>query len=336
MTTSVLIPSFQRPDSLEACLRALARQLVPPGEVLVVWQGGDEPTGRRAERLAAELPIPIRVLHLPEPGIVPAENLALEAARGRIILLIDDDAVPAADWLGRHLGFYDDPTVGAVGGPAITFWEGERLPVNGREPIGRLTWFGRFHGNMHDPPDAWRDRPPLEVDHLVGYNMSLRREAFDRFEERLRRYWQLFEADACLQVQGRGYRVLFDPSNVVEHRLTPRQSAYQPGREGDLAVKLGNAAHNRAFVLSKHSRGPLRAARWLYASLVGTSEAPGPLLLPLAIRRHGQPRRELALARMIWASTRDGWRAGRLARWERTRPTVLIEVRDDSTILEDS
>lgn len=314
MTTSVLIPSFQRPDSLEDCLRALARQTVPPDEVLVVWQGNDEPTGQRAKELAEELPIPIRVLYLDEPGIVPAENLALDAAQGRIILLIDDDAVPSEAWLERHLSFYEDPAIGAVGGPAITFWEGERLPINGREPIGRITWFGRFHGNMHDQPDSWRDRPPFEVEHLVGYNLSFRREALGRFEERLRRYWQLFEADACLQVQGRGYRVLFDPANVVEHRLTPRQSAYQSGREGDLTVKLGNAAYNRAFVLSKHTRGPLRWLRRLYLSLVGTSEAPGPLLLPLAIRRHGQPRRELALARMVWASTRDGWRAGRLAR----------------------
>ena len=318
-STSVLIPSFRRPDSLEASLRALARQTVPPDEVLVVWQGDDATTGTRAEQLAAALPIVVRVLHLPEPGIVPAENLALDAAQGRIIFLIDDDALAPENWIERHLAFYDDPAVGAVGGPAITFWEGQRVPINGRTPVGRITWFGRFHGNMHDQPESWLSRPAFAAEHLVGYNMSLRRVAFDRFEDRLRRYWQLFEADACLQVRARGYRVLFDPGNVVEHWLTPRQSAYEPGRVGDLRVKLGNAAYNRAFVLSKHTRGPRRWARWLYASLVGTSEAPGPLLLPLAIRRHGQGRRELALARMIWSDTQAGWRDGRHARTEPAR-----------------
>ncbi len=314
MTTSVLVPSFRRPDSLAACLRALSRQTVPPGEVLVVWQGDDTPTRDRAARLADELPVPIRLLHLPEPGIVPAENLALAHAQGALILLIDDDAVAPPDWVERHRAHYDDPDVGAVGGPAVNFEpDGLRHPVHGREPVGRLTWYGRFHGNMHNPPEAWRGRPPREVQHLVGYNMSLRRVAFDRFEARLRRYWQLFEADACLQVQARGYRVLFDFRNVVEHHLTPRQSAYQPGRGGDLRVKLGNAAYNRAFVLSKHSRGLRRWARRLYVSLVGTTEAPGPLLLPLAIRRHGQAGRELALARMIWSDTRAGWQDGRRA-----------------------
>lgn len=313
--SSVLIPSFGRPDSLEACLRAMGRQTVLPGEVIVVWQGADSPTRDRAEALAAELPVPVRVLHLAEPGIVPAENLALDHASGELILLIDDDAVAPPDWLERHAAHYADPAVGAVGGPAINFSpEGARFPINGREPVGRITWLGRIHGNMHDPPDDRRARPAFEVEHLVGYNMSLRRSAFGRFEERLRRYWQLFEADACLQARARGYRVLFDPGIVVEHRLTPKQSAYEAGRGGDLQVKVVNASYNRAFVLSKHTRGPQRWARWLFLSGLGTTQAPGPLLLPRTALRYGRPARELAVMRMAWSGTQAGWRDGRRAR----------------------
>lgn len=321
MTTSVLVPSFRRPDSLESCLRSLARQTVPPGEVLVVQQGDDTPTRDRAERLAAELPITVRVLHLGEPGIVPAENLALDHASGELILLIDDDAIAEPDWLERHLAHYADPTVGAVGGPADTYNpDGTRQEIRALGPQGRLTWFGRYIAHMHDLPPEWRSLPAKPVDHLVGYNMSLRRSAFDRFEERLRRYWQFFEADACFQVSGRGYRVLFDPGIVVEHRLTPRQSVYDPGRGGDLQIKLGNGAYNRTFVLSKHTRGPLRLVRRLYASLMGTTEAPGPLLLPRSIRRYGDARRELEVMRMVWAETRAGWRDGRRAASSRIVP----------------
>lgn len=312
MTSSVLIPSFRRPDSLEACLRSLAQQQVAAGEVIVVWQGDDTPTRDLAERLAGELSLNVRAVHLPEPGIVPAENAALEGASGEIILLIDDDAVARPDWLARHLAHYDDPTVGAVGGPAVNYGpDGTRHPERAEEPVGRLTWYGRFRGNMHNHPDAWRSRPPFDVDHLVGYNMSLRRAAFDRFEGGLRRYWQLFEADACLQVRARGYRVRFDPGIVVDHHLTPRQSVYEPGRGGDLGLKVGNAAYNLAFVLSKHTPAPLRWARWLFLFGVGSPDLPGPLALPLSIRRHGQPTRELSIARMAWAHKREGWRDGR-------------------------
>ena len=316
LKTSVLVPSFRRPDLLENCLRSLDRQTITPDEVLVVWQGDDTPTRQMAEQLSGSLSIPVQPIHLPEPGIVPAENAALDQARGDVILLIDDDAVAEPDWIERHLRHYADPTVGAVGGPAVNYLpDGSRLPIRTVEPIGKVTLLGKMIGNMYDHPDSWRSHPAREVNHLVGYNMSLRRCAFDHFEARLKRYWQMFEADATLQVQARGLRVLFDPAIVVEHHLRPRDSAYAPGRTGDLSVKVGNAAYNGAFVLSKHTRNPLvRGLRRLYLMAVGSTTTPGPLLLPLMIARHGHPLTEWKVLRLSWAGKATGWRAGRAAR----------------------
>src|SRR5438270_13254725 len=101
MTSSVLIPSYRRCALLGPCLHALARQTVAPGEVIVAWQGDDTPTRDRAEELARELPLSVRTVHVAEPGVVPAENAALERAAGEIILLIDDDAVAPPDWVER-------------------------------------------------------------------------------------------------------------------------------------------------------------------------------------------------------------------------------------------
>src|SRR3954470_22455136 len=140
---SVLIPSFRRPGALETCLASLAAQQVLPGEVIVVWQADDVPTREAAERCRAALPCPLRVLHGPEAGVVPAENRALEAATGQVILLIDDDAIAPSDWVARHLAHYADPTVGAVGGPADNVHpDGAPFPKRAVEPLGRLTWFG--------------------------------------------------------------------------------------------------------------------------------------------------------------------------------------------------
>jgi GT2 family glycosyltransferase len=312
MTSRVLIPSYRRCALLEPCLRALARQTVAPGEIIIAWQGDDTPTRDKAEELGHALGLPLRVVHVAEPGVVSAENAALEQAAGEIIFLIDDDAVAPLDWVARHLAHYNDSTVGAVGGPADNRDDqGNRFPIRSAEPIGIITWFGRLIGNMHDQPPEWRSQPPRDVMHLVGYNMSLRRAAFDRFEPALRRYWQMFEADACLQVRARGYRVRFDPGIVIDHcagLLTA--AAYMPDRQSDLETRVANAAYNLAFVLSKHTSAPLRWLRWLYLMGVGTTWIPGPLLLPLSIRRYGQPRRELAVARMAWASKQAGWRDG--------------------------
>jgi GT2 family glycosyltransferase len=316
MTSSVLIPSYRRCSLLESCLRALARQTMAPGEIIVAWQGDDTPTRDKAEELGQALGLPLKVVHVAELGVVPAENAALEQATGEIILLIDDDAVAPPDWVAQHLAHYGDPTVGAVGGPAENHdGQGNRSPIHAAEPIGTITWYGRIIGNMYDQPAEWRQRPARDVVHLVGYNMSLRRAAFDRFEPGLRRYWQLFEADACLQVGARGYRVRFDPGIVVEHGAGVYSAgAYVPDRQGDLQTRVANAAYNLGFVLSKYTSAPLRWLRWLYVMGVGTTWLPGPLLLPLSIRRYGQPARELAVARMVWANKLAGWNDGRQRR----------------------
>ena len=307
LTVSVLIPSFGRPARLTVCLDALARQTDPPDEVFVVWQGED--TATRDAAAALTPPYPLHVVHSPEVGVVPAENLALDRSSGELIALIDDDAVPPPDWLERHRRHYADPKVGAVGGPADNYHpDGTLFTRVDREPVGRLTWYGRALGNMHTQPLAWRTRPPAEVDHLVGYNLTLRRCAFDWFEAGLRRYWQSFELDACLQVRSRGYRILFDFGNVVEHH--PSNPTYAPGREGDLQTRIYNGAFNMAFVLARHTAGARQAVRLGYLLLVGSVAAPGLLAFFVGWRRYGRPRREVSLLARTWAAVWAGWRAG--------------------------
>ena len=312
-SSSVLIPSYNRPHHLVNCLRGLAAQALPPDEVLVVWQGDDTPTRDAAEGLAASLPYPLRVVHSTQRGVVPAENAALDASSGEIVVLIDDDAVPAPDWLRRHMAFYDDPTVGAVGGPARSFEpDGTPFPRRQREPIGVIRWYGRSFGNMYDQVPEWRTRPPRQVDHLVGYNMSLRRCAFDRFESSLRAYWNLFEMEVCLQVAARGYRVMFDFGNVVDH--FPTNTAYVGGRHGDLQIKVVNPSFNEAFIHARWAPAHLVPLRIGYFLLGGIRNRPGLLMAPMAMLKFGHPIRELKLLCRSMSATLAGWRAGTNAR----------------------
>lgn len=310
---SVVIPSHGRPDALARCLRSLARQTRAPDEVLVVWQADDAATRDAAQRVGAASGLTVRPVHARARGVVPAENAALAVARGAIVLLIDDDAAAPDDWVARHLAHYAIASTGAVGGPAVNHHaDGTPFPTHARRPIGRLTWYGKAVGNMHDHPPEWRSRQPIEVDHLVGYNCSFRRTAIDRFEDALEPYWQNFELDACLQARHRGYRVVFDFANVVDHY--PTNPAYAGGRAGDLQVKIYNAAYNRALILSKHSPWHLRWARRLYLQCVGSVAVPGLAALPVATLRYGRPLREL---RILWRTMqhhRRGWSAGRSLR----------------------
>lgn len=311
LTTSVLIATWKRPDLLERAVRSLWRQTTPPTEIIVCWQADDLATRDRLQSLQLEhSACPLVAVHLPQNGIVPAENAALNASRGDLILLLDDDAIAPPNWVARIVAFFENnPKCGAFGGPADCWTaEGHRLPVNPRTPPAGLSWLGRLTTNLHDQPPEWRTNPPERVDHLVGYNMALRRAGFSQFEEALRSYWQLFELEACLQISSKGLEIWFDPGLVVEHRVGYTTGAYAPGREGDWAIRFQNSSYNMAYVLSKHTTEPIhRLCRLLFLIAVGSTSLPGPLLLPITITRHGHPLREMRLAATCVRWKIKGW-----------------------------
>ena len=314
LSTSVLIASYRRAERLTRCLKSLANQVMLPDEVIVVWQGDDEATKQLGEKFAQEAPFPLKVIHCAEPGIVPAENTGLAVAAGQIILLIDDDAIAPSDWLLRHVSHYQDPIVGAVGGPYMNYHADGRAFVR-RQPrkVGKLEWYGRFVGNGFDHIDAWQTRSPTRVDHLAGGNMSVRRTAFFRFEERLKPYWQLFEAEACLQVTANGFTILFDWANRIDH--FPTNDVFIQDREGDLKRKIFNSAYNHGFILGKHSGRNLGFVRLAYLWLLGSTANPGLLAFFRALSRYGGLRRELTILRRSLACHGRGWWDG-LARRE--------------------
>lgn len=309
LRASVILPSDGRSTDLDRCLTSLAAQTVLPLEVIVVWQADDNATKDSAERWSGATPLDVRVVHSERRGIVPAENAGLRVCRGDIIMLIDDDASAPSTWIAQHLSHYHDASVGAVGGPIRNhLGDGTPYPTRTNEPVGRLARSGRVVGNAHDHPAAWSSRPATDVDHLTGSNLSFRRSDLTEFETGLKPYWQLFELDACLQVRASGKRVVFDFANAIDHY--PTVSAYAGGRDGDLAVKVFNAAYNHAFILAKHSRGTIRMVRLAYLLGVGSVAAPGMLGWVAATARYGHPLKEFGILAQTIGSHLQGWRDG--------------------------
>ncbi len=98
---SVVIPTFERPDTLFQVLDALARQKDPPDfEVVVVDDGSrDETPSRLAAYQAA---YPFRFFSQSNSGPAAARNRGIAEARGRLILFLGDDTVPEAELLAVH------------------------------------------------------------------------------------------------------------------------------------------------------------------------------------------------------------------------------------------
>ena len=93
---SVIYPTRDRPDFLLKSLAALLKNRVLPDEIIVVDQGRTDATARALDELGQA-----RIVHVPsaETGLSRARNTGIQASRFPIIGFIDDDCIPAENWL---------------------------------------------------------------------------------------------------------------------------------------------------------------------------------------------------------------------------------------------
>lgn len=120
--TSILVPTFRRPELLRRALRACAgQQGLDPATVEVVVVDND-PAGSAAPVIAdlrADWPAAgpaLVAVHEPRPGISHARNTALATARGPIVVFLDDDQSPSPGWLAALLATASRSGAGAVFG----------------------------------------------------------------------------------------------------------------------------------------------------------------------------------------------------------------------------
>ena len=96
---SVVVPTYDRRESLERCLAALAAQeLGREGfEVVVVDDGGARSPREVVERFRESLDV--RLVEQANAGPAAARNAGAAASRGEYLVFTDDDCLPEPQWL---------------------------------------------------------------------------------------------------------------------------------------------------------------------------------------------------------------------------------------------
>ncbi|MEZ4867917.1 MAG: glycosyltransferase [Caldilineaceae bacterium] len=117
---TVVIPTYNRAASLQRVLAALACQSLPDSgfgfEVVVVSDGSQD--GTIATLATLETPFSLRCIEQEHAGPSAARNRGIAAATGELILFLDDDVAPHADWITAHLQAHAQATAPvAVIGP---------------------------------------------------------------------------------------------------------------------------------------------------------------------------------------------------------------------------
>ncbi|MGH7213845.1 MAG: glycosyltransferase family 2 protein [Tepidisphaeraceae bacterium] len=252
MTLSVIVVTLNRPDCVRRCLTRLVAQDPLPDQVIVVDASADDLT----RDVVREFP---GVLYLRNENgfgrMTRSRNIGLERAKGDIIAFLDDDAFAHDGWSANLLQTYRDggAEVGAVGGRALNNNPGE--DKQGVDRIGKLSRSGSLTGYFAADPGR-----VIEVDHVMGCNMSYRREVIARlggFREDYPGISGLREdSDMCLRVKRLGYRILFNPLAVVDHLGAPQAV----GKRFDL--RYAYFSHRNHMVLLARNFGLVSGVLW--------------------------------------------------------------------------
>ena len=130
--------TFRRPGDLAAALPQLAEQAASivggsySARVLIVDNdpaGGARPQVESFADSELALGVPIQYEHEPVPGITAGRNRALDSAtEDDVLVFIDDDERPSAEWLRLLLAAYDRYPCESVVGPVISEYETELSP----------------------------------------------------------------------------------------------------------------------------------------------------------------------------------------------------------------
>jgi glycosyltransferase involved in cell wall biosynthesis len=208
---SVVIPTFNRARQLARALDGLGRQTVAAGtfDVIVVDDGSVDST---PDVLARPTNFPLIALRQPNRGPAAARNAGIAAARGEIILFIDDDVIPAANLIELHLHAHAE-----LGSVVI----GRMVPPAGRQPFW-AEWEMRMLERQYAQMVAGIFEPTPRQFYTA--NASVRRDDLERAGLFDAEYRRAEDVELAYRLEELGLRFVFESGAQVLHD-TPRTFA---------------------------------------------------------------------------------------------------------------
>ncbi|HET8645981.1 MAG TPA: glycoside hydrolase family 99-like domain-containing protein, partial [Vicinamibacteria bacterium] len=169
-------------------------------------------------------------------------NRGARQARGRFLLLLNNDTQVQPGWLDALVAAFDDPQVGVAGSKLIY-------------PSGHLQEAGavlRSDGTvelvgLNDDPARPEYNVRRRVDHCSGASLMIRRELFLELGGLDEAYAPAYfeDCDLSLKVRGRGLAVVFVPGSVIVHHLSVSTNA------GGETAKQQRIEANRRILLDR-------------------------------------------------------------------------------------
>jgi GT2 family glycosyltransferase len=219
---SVIIPTYQRRDVVVASVSALSNQAFDDNfEVIVVVDGSQDGSVEALKKVNA--PYPLLVLEQPNQGRAAALNQGARAARGEILLFLDDDMQAHPRLLAEHDRSHRQGVDMVLG----------HIPLHPESPANFLSqavglWAEERARRLSSPEAT------LELYDLITGQASVSRQVFNRlggFDPNFDRGGSFGneDLDFCYRLQRKGYRVSFNSKAISwqKYVVTPRHHLRQ-------------------------------------------------------------------------------------------------------------
>jgi glycosyltransferase involved in cell wall biosynthesis len=200
---SVIIPTYNRPQSLAACLHSLLNLDYPRGgfEVIVVDDGGEEPLGSVISSFSSNMEITL--IRQSRTGPAEARNQGAALAKGKFLVFLDDDCEVSSDWLKKLEAHFASVPQHAVCGRSVNLSSGNPYAV------ATQLLADYFH--------AYYNAEPAHARHFSGATVAFPAESFHAVGGFSRVFSQASTEDRelCDRWLFHGYGILCDPSLLM-------------------------------------------------------------------------------------------------------------------------
>lgn len=228
MRASVIIPVWNGASVIEDCLESVfalsGDELL---EVICVENASEDDS---AARIVARFP-QVRLLRQPmNLGFAGGVNIGIEAARGDVFVLLNQDCVVEAGWLAAFAeAFETHPEIGIAG---CTVLNADGSVNHAGAVVARPDAFGVHLTELSATPRV--------VDYVTGAVFAICRQTRDAvglFDEG---YFPAYyeEADYCYRARRKGIQTAYIPAARVMHLFSSRESELYPFRHATHQHKM--------------------------------------------------------------------------------------------------